>query len=260
MDQEPRLALITGASSGLGEIFARRLAQRGCSPILVARRQERLETLARELAQENQVSPEVLVADLSKSDDLLRVKERIEAAPALEMLINNAVFGTTGSFGEVDMALHLDMIHIQATASACLVRAALPKMIAAGQGAIINVGSLASFVAAPHRVTYSANKAFLLKLSEGLARELEGTGVRVQCLCPGFTYTEFHESPTFEGFERTDVPKGMWMSAEDVVSDSLRALEAGKVVCIPGWKNRLIVNLQRSLVGPIVVRMLSKKR
>lgn len=260
MAGESRTVLITGASSGIGAVFARHLAAKGFDPILVARRREKLDDLARSLEQQHGVSTEVLTADLSVPADVKRVGERIESLPGLDMLINNAGFGSRHSFVELDLDMQLDMIHVHVVASVQLTHAALPKMIERRSGAVINVASLAAFVPMPRVVTYASTKAYLVTFSKALANELTGTGVRVQALCPGFTYTEFHDAAEFNGFDRSEIAKGLWMSTEDVVAESLRALDNGKPVCIPGWRNRIFLALARSPIGSILVRALAKKR
>jgi short-subunit dehydrogenase len=257
---EGRPVLITGASSGIGAVFAERLAADGYDLILVARRRERLEELARSLSDRHGVAAEVLTADLSRPGEVERVERRIDALPALEMLINNAGFGTRHRFVELDLSMQLDMIQVHVIASVRLARAALPKMIERGKGAIINVSSLAAFMPMPKTVTYAATKAYLVAFSEGLSRELAGTGVRVQALCPGFTYTEFHDRPEFDEFDRSEIAKGLWMPAEVVVSESLRALGGNRVVCIPGRRNRVLLALARSPIGKVVTRTLARKR
>jgi len=260
MTNETRTALITGASSGIGAAFARRLAADGCGIVLVARRREKMQALAEELARKHSVTTELLVADLSKPGEVERVAERIRALPSLDVLINNAGFGTTGFFADVDVAKHLDMINVHVIASVRLTHAALPGMIARKRGSIINVSSGAAFLAMPNAVTYCATKMYLVTFAEALAKELAKTGVRVQTLCPGFTYTEFHDTPEFAKFNRADIAKGLWMTAEDVVKESIAALDANRVVLIPGRRNRFLIGLQRSPIGPLLLRALAKKR
>jgi short-subunit dehydrogenase len=240
-------ALITGGSSGIGAAFARRLAAAGYNLILVARRQERLASLANELEGRYPISAEILVADLSKSGDIERVEKRISQLQDLDILINNAGFGTTGDFAEVDLATHIDMINVHVVASVRLSRVALPGMIARRQGAIINVASVAAFAPLPQSATYSATKAYLTIFSEALQVELDGTGVQVQALCPGFTITEFHDRPDLETFDRSDIPKPLWMTAEEVATVSLEALSRNQVVTIPGLWNRLLAVLARNI-------------
>ena len=246
------VALITGASSGLGAVYARQLAAQGYNLVLVARREERLAALAAELEERHGVSAQALAADLSTPDGIERVEERIARLEAVDMLVNNAGFGFPGKFAESDLARHLDMIHVHVTASVRLCRAALPGMIARRRGRIINVASLSAFVPAGH-ATYTATKTYLVAFSETLQIELYGTGVRVQALCPGFTYTEFHDTPELApSFDRAQIPRLMWMPAEKVVALSLKALERGRVAYIPGFLNRLLAALARNRLASLL--------
>ena len=231
-----RTALITGASAGIGAEFARQLAAAGTALILVARRKEKLEALAAELTERHGVTIEVLPGDLMKDEDLKLVEGRIAAAGALDLLVNDAGFGGTGPFSKTEVGRFLAMIQVHAAASVRLTRAALDGMISRRRGWIINVASIAAFSPLSGPV-YSATKAFLVNFSENLQYELAGTEVRIQALCPGMTHTEFHE---VIGMDKSRIPGFMWMSARDVVRISLRTLGRRKVICVPGWKNRLI--------------------
>ena len=238
-----RTALITGASAGIGAEFARQLAAGGTNLILVARRKDRLETLAGELSIRHGVSIEVLPADLASPDGVEAVGRRIASAEGLELLVNNAGFGGAGAFAKSDVGYDLGMVHVQIDAAVSLSRAALEGMTARGRGAIINVASVAAFspVSGP---MYGGVKAFLVKFSEGLDYELKDKGIRIQALCPGMTHTEFHDVIKMD---KSAVPGFMWMSAADVVTISLKALRRRKVICIPGLKNRLVSAPMRCL-------------
>jgi short-subunit dehydrogenase len=239
----PNIALITGASSGIGAAFARRLADSGYNLILVARREARLTALAAEVERNFGVQAENLVADLADPAGVKIVEERVARLDSLALLVNNAGFGTRRRFADIDPARTLEMIHVHIIASVRLSRAALPGMIARKKGAIINVSSLAGFVPLPGNVTYSATKAYLTSFSQALQIELAGSGVHVQALCPGFTYTEFHGPLGPTGYNRGYIPKQLWMTAEAVVDGSLKALEREQVVYIPGLINRLLAVL-----------------
>jgi short-subunit dehydrogenase len=244
--------LITGASSGIGATFARRLATRGYNLILVARRKERLTNLVSELEQQYPVTAEILVADLSQSAGIEQVEKRITELESLAMLINNAGFGTTDNFANIVLSRQLEMVQLHVVASMRLSRAALPGMIAHHRGTIINVSSVAAFIPMPRNVTYCATKAFLNTFSEALQAELTGTGVQIQALCPGFTYTEFHDTTEFENYKRARIPKVLWMSAESVVDESLNALKRGQVIFIPGLKYRLLVAVIRAIPNSLL--------
>lgn len=245
-------ALITGASSGIGEAFARRLAADGYDLTLVARREERLRGLADELIAAHGIRADVLTADLAREEDIASVAGSIASMADLTLLINNAGFGTRGSFTEVPMERHLDMIRVHDTAGVALSWAAVPQMVARGGGAIVNVSSIAAFFPSGGSVTYTASKVFLNNFSEALAGELYGTGVKVQALCPGFTYSEFHETPEYQGFDRGQIPEPLWMTAGQVVDESLAALPGDRVLVVPGRQYRgIAMALNSPLRGTI---------
>jgi len=230
-------ALITGASSGLGEVFARQLAARGYGLILVARRRDRLDKLAVELARSSKVQVEPLAADLASEQGLAGVEARIRQAATLNLLVNNAGFGARGRFWEADPEEQQRMHRLHVMATLRLTQAALGGMVARGRGGIINVSSVAGFGAGPGSASYSATKAWMNTFTEAIALELRSAGspVRVQALCPGFTYTEFHD---VLGMDRGVIPKGWWMPAEYVVAQSLRGLDRGRLFVCWSWRCR----------------------
>jgi short-subunit dehydrogenase len=248
-----RTALITGASAGMGAEYARQLAAAGTSLILVARRLDRLDELARELRKIHAVTVETLQADLATSDGIDRVERRVTGDETLDLLVNNAGFTGGKSFVERDAAVHMGMVQVHVATTVRLSRAALPGMIARGRGAIINVASIAAWSAFSGPM-YSGTKAFLVMFSENLQSELLGTGVSVQALCPGMTHTEFHEVARID---KAVVPKPLWMTAEKVVRISLRRLGRG-AVCVPGWKNKTIAFLMRCPATAAGVRAFSR--
>ncbi len=242
------VALVTGASSGIGQEFCRRLAGDGCALILVARRRERLLSLARELHRDAGVPVTTIVCDLSSAKPLARLAERVRATPRLDFLVNNAGFGVPGDFAAIPAERHQAMVDVHVTATTLLTHAALRPMLAQGSGAIVNVSSLASLVPVGSAM-YSATKAFLTVFSVQLAIQLRGTGVRVQALCPGMTVTEFHDAVAHGGFDRSAVPPWMWLSAERVVEESLQALARGRVLCVPGRRYRALLRFARTWPG-----------
>ncbi|WCJ60377.1 SDR family oxidoreductase [Fontisphaera persica] len=234
-------ALITGASSGIGAEFARQLARRGQRLVLVARRAERLEALARELKQVHGVTIECLSADLAETSGQELVAQRLQGTPPVEWLINNAGFGSGGLYHETKAPKQMAMIEVHVKATARLIRAVLPAMVQRRQGVIINVASIAAFAMVPTSAMYSSTKLWMVGFTKALAAELEGTGVHIQALCPGFTHTEFHDTEEYRHFNRQVVPSFCWMTAAEVVRQSLHAVERGSGVFIPGWFNRLMV-------------------
>lgn len=244
MNSSQQLALVTGASSGIGAAYARYLANKGYDLILTARREERLKTLAADIAQSTGRRVRVEAADLARHDDVTALVERIKDE-RITMLVNNAGFGTTGRYAEVDLQKQLDMVHVHINATMILTHALLPAMIASGVGTIVNVSSIAAWLPAESNVTYSATKAYLNTFSQALAVELKGSGVKVQSICPGFTYTEFHDTDEYTAFERNSVPSHLWMSAESLVAYAMAALKQDKVIVVPGLRNKLITGAFR---------------
>jgi len=237
------LAAITGASAGIGATFARTLAARGHDLILIARRPDRLEALAAELAQRHGAKSEIIAADLTADSDLERVAQRLAALPELAMLVNNAGFGVPGRFATAEYAGQEGMHRLHVMATLRLTHAVLAPMVARRSGAVINVASVAGFLTSPGAVSYGASKCWINAFTEGIWMELRGTGspVRVQALCPGFTYSEFHD---VAGMDRTKLaPKSWWCSAEQVVEESLAGLERDQVFVIPGFRYRMLVRL-----------------
>jgi len=229
-------AVVTGASSGIGAAFAERLARDQYDLVIVARRRERLETLARQLQEKHSVSVEVMAADLTQPEQLEAVEKRAADDTALELLLNNAGFGGYMPFVTLDLDRAEELIRLQVLAVTRLTRAALPGMIRRGRGAIINVSSLLAFSASlpspllPKRATYAAAKAYVNTFTQILNAELEGTGVKLQALCPGRVRTEFHQRM---GVDAASFPASMVMAPEDVVEASLVGLRLGEVICVP---------------------------
>jgi short-subunit dehydrogenase len=249
------LAVVTGATAGIGREFAEQLAGRGYDLLLVARDRRRLGDTAAALATAHGIEAEPFEADLSLDEDVTRLVERLAASPRLALLVNNAGFGSRGRLAEADAERQAAMVRLHTLAPMRLTRAALPVMLANRTGAVVNVSSVAGFLYSAGNVNYCATKAYLTTFSEGLAAELHGTGVQAQALCPGFTRTEFHQRMGVG--ERH--PQFSWLSARSVVAHSLRCLDrGGPVVCIPGLGYRLLVGavrlVPRRLIGPITRR------
>jgi uncharacterized protein len=260
--QHTRSALITGASSGIGAAFARKLASQKTNLLLVARREARLANLAADLERQFGVNAEVLAADLSTPGGVERVETRIADLDTLDLLINNAGFGFPSHFVDAPLEKSLAMIQVHVLASVRLNRAVLPGMIARGHGGIVNVSSIGAFLPRPGDAAYCATKAYLNAFSQALQAELRSSGVQVQALCPGFVATEFLDHPEYEAMQvKARIPRWLWTPVEDVVEESLRALNRDQVVCIPGGKNRAIVALARSgLAGVLLKRLTNNLR
>jgi len=231
-----RVALITGASIGIGEQFTRQLAARGYDVVLVARDVARLEALAKEI-EAGGVSAEVLAADLTDAAQLATVEAR---ARTVDLLVNNAGFGTFGPFHTLDIETELREINLNVMALVRLTHAAAAAMVERGSGGILNVSSLAGFQPGPSNATYGATKAFVTSFTEAVHEELRGTGVNVTALCPGFTHTDFQARANAPADE---VPGFMWQEAPEVARAGLDGLEKNKAIVIPGAVNKVMGNL-----------------
>jgi short-subunit dehydrogenase len=242
-----KVALVTGASAGLGAEFARQLSKRGYRLVLAARRKDRIEKLARELGKARAVA-----IDLSKKDSAARLLADIEGnGETVDLLVNNAGFGLIGRFAELDAKRERQMIDLNVGTLTDLCRAVAPQMITRKSGSILNVASTAAFQPGPKMAVYFATKAFVLSLTEALHEELKPHGVKVSCLCPGPTRTEFGEVAGFGGngmFDRVA------MDAPEVVKAGLDGLENNKAVVIPG-----IINKAGALSGRFAPRSVVRK-
>lgn len=256
MDLKGKRALVTGASAGIGAAFARALAARGADLVLTARRGDRLKALAAELASANGVGARVIEADLADPEE--RAAIIAEAGP-IDILINNAGYGLPGHFEESPWREHRDFIEVMTTAYVELAHALLPGMQARKFGRIVNVASVAGLVpgSAGHTL-YGASKAFLVSFSQSLAAENEAKGVNVSALCPGFTYSEFHDANGTRSLVSA-LPRYMFMSAEAVVAGALAAVERGHVVYVPGRWNKFVVWLAKALPRPWAAAMVKSQ-
>jgi short-subunit dehydrogenase len=256
MTEPDRRALVTGASSGIGASFARAIRSRGECLVLVARREDRLRALAQELGGGGDVA--VIAADLAAPDGPARLQAEVERSGfQIDFLVNNAGSGDTGAFAEQPIERLRGMIDLNARALVELTRRFLPGMVQRGRGRIINVVSNGAFQPVPYLNVYAATKSLVLSFTEGLATELEGTGVRVQALCPGLTETEFFDvARTSKDLMVNRLPR---MTPEDVVACSLRGLEKGRLRVIPGFQNRLLASVvrfaPRSLARGVAARL-----
>ncbi len=226
-------ALITGASAGIGEGFARHLAKRRYDVVLVARRRDRLEELARSLSTDHGAAAEVIEADLAKDEGVAVIEQRLRAND-IDLLVNNAGFGTVGEFGILPLDRELEELDLNVRALMRLSHAALASMLPRKRGSIINVASMAAFQAIPYNATYAATKAFVLHFSEALHEEARRHGVTVTCLCPGPVKTEFQQ---VAGVDEGRVPAVAWTSVDTVVQTALAAVRSGRAIAIPGAFN-----------------------
>jgi uncharacterized protein len=229
-------ALISGASSGIGEEFARQLAARGHGVFLVARREERLRALADDLERLHGIRAEVATADLADASQAEALPARVaERGLDVEVLVNNAGFTTVGDVHE-NPDRQLGMVHVNVEALVALTCAWLPAMVERGRGAVIQVASVASFQPIPVQAVYAATKAFVRSFSEAVSAELKGTGVTMTALCPGPVATEFLEAGGFKN--EKPGPSFIWSTGEDVAKAGIDGADKGKRVVVPGAANR----------------------
>lgn len=247
-----RRAMVTGASRGIGAAIATRLAAEGVDLVLVARTVDDLRTLADGLERRNGITVEVLAADLLDPADLDRVARRIAMSPAIDLVVNNAGFGTAGRFDALDADVEESQVRLNVTALLRLSHAAAQTFRDRGAGGILNVSSLAAFAPAPHTATYAATKAFVTTFTESLHEELRPAGVHVSALCPGFTRTAFHEA----GDMAVDrIPASLMGDADAVAVAAVDGVRANKAVVVPGMANRAAAGLARVLPAAVVRRV-----
>jgi short-subunit dehydrogenase len=232
------VALVTGASSGIGEEIARRLAERGHGVVLVARREERLRALAAELSDRHSVHGEAIAADLADPADRDRLEAKLEELGlTVEILVNNAGYGGFGPFAEQEREREVGMVRLNVETVVDLMGRFLPGMTERGRGTVINIASTASFQPLPDNATYAATKAFVLSLGDAVHEELRGTGVGLTTVCPGPVKTEFADVAGVGGAEER-TPDFIWLTAEQVADAAISGAEGGKRVVVPGLLNR----------------------
>jgi hypothetical protein len=254
------VAVVTGASAGIGRAFTHALADRGHDLVLVARDTARLDALAKELRDAYGADAEVLGADLSDPAELATVEARVaDPERPIELLVNNAGFGTVGKFVSLPLEREQQEIQLNVVALVRLTHAALLGLVVRGHGGVINVSSIAGYQPNPGNATYGATKAYVSSFTQAVHEELKGTGVKCMVLAPGFTRTEFQERA---GFDSGEVPDFLWQDAPTVVEHALRAYDKGRAVCVPGPLNSVTAaftavtphSITRRIAGVIVAK------
>lgn len=232
--QSQGTALVTGASSGIGAVYAQRLAARGFDLLLVARDLQRLEEAASQLRAEHGVQVEVLKADLTQKDDVLKLEQRLRSDSSVSLVLNNAGVAADGLLANADTDQLERLIQLNVTAVTRLASAAAASFAKAGRGTIINIASVVALFPERFNATYSASKAYVLSLTQSLNAELDGTGVKVQAVLPGVTRTEIWER---SGIDATQIPADRVMEAGEMVDAALSGLDQGELITIPSLPN-----------------------
>ncbi|MCS1350988.1 SDR family oxidoreductase [Mechercharimyces sp. CAU 1602] len=251
-------ALITGASSGIGEELAKVFARNNHDLILVARREDRLAKLAQELQQQYGVQAEVLAEDLGDEGAPVRIYEQMkQSGKQVDILVNNAGFGSFGSFVEQDLESELNMVDVNVKALVALTRLFLPDMVERGYGGILHTASVVGLLpGGPLMSIYYATKSFVVSFTQALANELEGTGVKVSALCPGPTKTGFPERASWDA---SKVMKSA-MTASQVAQIGYDGFQNGKILTVPGFSNRLIIRLGQMLPRKVVTKVVRRSQ
>ena len=260
MANNGKTALVTGASAGIGKAFAEQLAQRGFDLILTARRGDRLQALADALRGGHGVRAEVITADLAERDAPEALIAEVGArGMVVDVLVNNAGYNIPERFVQTTWQRQADLLQVLITSVAHLTHLVLPGMLERGYGRVINIASLAALVyGAPGRTLYPAAKGFLIKMSESLALELLDTGVCVTAVCPGYTYSEFHDvNGTRESVSK--MPGLLWMDADTVAREGIEAALEGRVVYVNGAVNKVIATAMRHLPTPIARQIMQRQ-
>ena len=260
MNNQKRWALVTGASAGIGEAFARELATRGNSLVLTARRLDRLEALAAGLKSKHSIATECIAADLAQPNAVDELCAEIaKRGVAIDILINNAGYGVAGNFLAPSWETHSDFFRVLMMAPCELVYKLLPGMRERGFGRIANIASLAGLMpASAGHTLYAASKAFLIKFSQSLALENSDKGVKVCAVCPGFTYSEFHDVVGTRA-KVSGMPAWMWSKAGDVAREGIDAMERGEIVFVAGRLNRFIKTLFKLVPDRMALRTIQKR-
>ncbi len=237
-----KTAVITGATSGIGAAYARHFAKEGYNLVITGRRKEKIEAVAQELRAGFGVAVDVVLAELSEEPGIQEVVNALSGRP-VEVLINNAGFGVVNYYQLSEQEPLLQMAKVNVVAPLMLINAVLPGMLTRKSGTIINVSSEGALVVIPKNAVYSGAKAFLKTFTEGLSLDLYGTSVRAMTVCPGLTHTDFHEKIGMSRASQHNHGVIQWLEPEEVVALSIKDLNKGKVVSIPGFHTKLLVTL-----------------
>jgi len=256
IESREQIAVITGATGGLGTRFCWQLAEQGYDLLMIDRRQSTLDELASEITGKLGVNVDTECVNLVDEEGVKRLAEHLQSLPDVSLLVNNAGFGQSNYFIDIDVENHVDMVNLHVHTPVRLCHAVLPGMIRRDRGAIINVSSLSAWTPCAGIVQYSATKQYLVSFSEAVKEELRGTNVNIQALCPAFIKTGFFDTDAMGTFNDKKVPRWLWVTADDVVSCSLKRLH--QVIVVPGLACRILGRLMRVPIAQPLVRRLAR--
>jgi short-subunit dehydrogenase len=257
------LAVVTGAASGIGACFAEQLRQQGYRLLLVDICGSRLSSLRESLENAGDANTppiECCTFDLTDRMSVEALSSRLEEEPHVDLLVNNAGFGSLEEFTAVDVDVHRRMIALHVETPMRLIHAVLPRMKRINRGSIINVASLGAFAPCAQAVQYASTKAYLVIFSEALQEELRETNIRIQALCPGFVQTAFHATDAMRRFHERKIPDSLWTTPGEVVACSLSSLSRGRVVVIPGWRSRMLGLFMRMVMLKPIIRIATRPK
>jgi short-subunit dehydrogenase len=254
-ESQGRTAVITGAAGGLGAQFCWQLAQQGYDLLIIDREQQTLDKLAAEITSKHDVAVDPRCVNLVDQAAVKALAQHLQSLPEVSLLVNNAGFGQSKYFVDIDVENHVDMVNLHVHTPVRLCHAVLPAMIHRDRGAIINVASLSAWTPCAGIVQYSATKQYLVTFSEAVKEELKGTQVTIQALCPAFVKTAFFDTEVMDTFNEKQVPRWLWTTPEEVVRYSLKRLR--QVIVIPGLACRILGRLMRMPAAQPIVRRLA---
>jgi uncharacterized protein len=253
-----KIAIITGATSGIGASFAKILASRGYNLIITGRRKEKIQKLANELSKKYNIKIEVIIAELSNEKDIKDIIKHISKIKNIDILINNAGYSIYKNYSDTTITEIEKIVSVHILTVMKTISAVLPKMIRQGYGNIINVSSLGAILPIKKDAVYCGTKSFLNTFSESLYMEVRDKGIKVQALCPGLTRTDFHSKLNMKSSDKNKLEKFKRMAPDEVVDYSLRSLKKNKVICIPGSRKKLIAKLVSILPKSLYYKILKK--
>ncbi|MCW3786721.1 SDR family NAD(P)-dependent oxidoreductase [Plebeiibacterium sediminum] len=254
-----KFAIVTGGTSGLGKAYAKYLAKCGWNLLITGRREKILFQLKSDLEQKYHIEVQICIADFNNEIQFNDLLETIKNCSHVDLLVNNAGYGSREGFFEEDYENQVNMLNVLVSAATKIVHEVVPKMLKANKGSIINVASMSAFIPAPLNYFYCSSKAFMVSFTECLHIDFLHSNIMVQALCPGFIHTEFHSKMGVENDKKGFKEKLLWMNPEAVVAYSIKSLSKSNVICIPGFVNKMVYNLMKMIPRTLSYRILNRQ-